>query len=173
MVTTPGQIKDQGLLVIPGVGRFGRVVRELRESGFAEAITDWWIARKPLLGICSGMHAMFETSEEDPQMRGLGVVHGRIGHVGPGGRPRLGWYEVQALVGSQDDLVPNTSYYFAHSYGCDLAPFTSNVVRSNEGGLVSAAVRIDTFVGLQFHPEKSQRAGVEVLTRIARWAEQL
>lgn len=161
------------LLVVPGVGRFAHVVRELRASGFADAIQDRVASGRAVLAICSGMHAMCEGSDEDPDAVGLSLLPGRATYMGCSGGPRIGWFRLRPKDTSQNLLVPDHPYYFAHSYGLASGPFTTHVLNSHSSGNVSAVVQVGTLLALQFHPEKSQVAGAELLSRIAAWARSL
>jgi imidazole glycerol-phosphate synthase subunit HisH len=142
----PDVVARADLAVLPGVGSAGTAMARLRETGVAEALQ----ARTgPTLGICLGLHLALEESDEDGGVAGLGLVPGRAVRIDAGRVPRIGW----APVDPDGD-----AYWFAHSYAAE-TPAAS----ATSEGLVAEA-RWGSFTGVQFHPEKSGRAG-------ARWLE--
>jgi glutamine amidotransferase len=142
----PLVVSAADLAVLPGVGSAGSAMRRLRETGLDEALRA---RRGPTLGICLGLHLALEESEEDGGVEGLGLLPGRAVRLHRGRVPRIGWAPVEP---------GGDAYWFAHSYAAETPAATA---RSE--GLV-AEVRSGSFVGVQFHPEKSGAAG-------ARWLE--
>lgn len=141
-----GAVREADLVVLPGVGSAGTAMARLRETGLDEALRE---RRGPTLGICLGLHLALEASEEDGGVVGLGLVPGRAVRIAAGRVPRIGWAPVEPA---------GEAYWFAHSYAAETPAATAT-----SEGLV-AEVRWDYFTGVQFHPEKSGRAG-------ARWLE--
>jgi glutamine amidotransferase len=144
--TDPDDVAAADLAVLPGVGSAGSAMASLRRTGVDEALR----ARTgPTLGICLGLHLALEESEEDGGVEGLGLVPGRAVRIRDGRVPRIGWAPVEP---------GGDALWFAHSYAAE-----TQAVTSTSEGLVAEA-RWGTFTGVQFHPEKSGRAG-------ARWLE--
>ena len=135
------------LAVLPGVGSARAAMAGLRARGHDEALTTRFDAGRPILGICLGLQLALEETEEDGGVAGLGLVEGRAVRLRDGRVPRIGWARV-------DD---GETYYFAHSYAAE----TPHAVSWSEG--VVAEVRAGSFVGCQFHPEKSGAAGAAYL----------
>jgi glutamine amidotransferase len=160
------------VLVVPGQGSFGAFAAAL-DGGLREALVEQIRAGTPYLGICLGLQILFDEGDEAAGARGLGVLRGRVRRLDPGrepgfpARPRplphIGWN--RAAPSSSDILVADDHYYFAHSYAA--APEDPSVTLSTTeyGENFASAVRKDNVVGVQFHPEKSQRAGLALLER--------
>ena len=144
----PAAIANTWYVILPGVGSARSAMAHLNQTGAAEAITSRVSAGRPVLGICLGLQLAFESSEEDGGVDGLGIVPGRVVRLSDERVPRLGWSIVEPW---------GEAYYFAHSYGA----ITTAAVATAEG--VTAAVSHGTFLGVQFHPEKSDAAGLEFL----------
>jgi imidazole glycerol-phosphate synthase subunit HisH len=142
----PEEVVSADLAVLPGVGSAGTAMARLHETSLDEALR----ARSgPTLGICLGLHLALEESEEDGGVVALGLVPGRAVRIGAGRVPRIGWAAVEP---------GGEAYWFAHSYAAETPAATA----SSEG--LVAEARWGSFTGVQFHPEKSGRAG-------ARWLE--
>lgn len=170
----PAVVRAADALVVPGQGAFGAFTEALEAGGLREAILERVRAGAPYLGICLGMQLLFDTSEEAPGARGLGVLSGHVRRIDPGvdpesGRPRplphIGWNRVELTSAPGARLVPAAHHYFAHTY--IVAPGDPSVVAATTtyGETFPSAVRAGGVVGVQFHPEKSQRAGLLLLER--------
>ena len=146
----PAMISAAWYVVLPGVGSARSAMAHLRATGAADALGQRVEQRRPVLGICLGLQLALTWSEEDGGVDGLDIVPGRVVRLADERVPRLGW----SLVEPWDEV-----YYFAHSY----AAVTPHSVASAEG--VVAAVARGTFLGVQFHPEKSGPAGLAFLDR--------
>jgi glutamine amidotransferase len=156
-------------LVLPGVGAFGACVRELKARGFDRLVRERVAAGVPLLGVCVGMQMLFEESEEFGRAEGLGFLRGRVRRFGPELlAPQVGWNRVgrrraHALTEGIDD---GAFFYFVHSYYCDADP--ADVVGVTDyGGAYASVVSRANVCGVQFHPEKSQAAGLRLLKNFA------
>ena len=151
-------------VVLPGVGHFGRCMGALREAGLEDVARETIEAGTPFLGICVGMQMLYEGSEEDPDVKGMGVLEGAV-RLLPDGvkRPQMQWNVLDhqpgvALFAGLDDPL---WVYFVHSYAPEA---TADVVATCDyGGPVTAAVRRDRLWATQFHPEKSGAAGLRML----------
>ena len=140
-------VRGADLAVLPGVGSARTAMAGLRASGHDVALRERMDAGRPVLGICLGLQLAVERSEEDGGVEGLGLLPGSAYRLREGRVPRMGWAEV-------DD---RGAFYFAHSYAVD----TPWATAWSEG--VVAEARYGSFVGVQFHPEKSGAAGARFL----------
>ena len=160
--------EDLDALVLPGVGSFGDSVNQLRQRRLFDAVRDWLEAGKPFLGICLGYQLLFEHSEESPNVRGLGVLPGEVRRfAGPDLKvPQIGWNTVRwtALTRKRYPGLPADPYvYFVHSYYP--VPVDSTVIAgmTDYGGPFASVIATNTLLATQFHPEKSQAAGLQIL----------
>ena len=135
-------------VILPGVGSARSAMIHLEETGAADALRERYVAQRPLLGICLGMQLALQASEEDGGVKGLGLLEGLVVRLDAPRIPRLGW----AIVEPWGD-----AFYFAHSFVAE----SPDTVATSEG--LCAAVAHGSFLGVQFHPEKSDRAGLEFL----------
>jgi glutamine amidotransferase len=146
----PAEILAADLVVLPGVGSAASAMAGLREAGLDTALRTRVAADGPTLGICLGLQLALEESEEDGGVPGLGLLPGRAVRLRDGRVPRIGW----ALVEPDGEV-----FYFAHSYSAETPAATAHA----EG--VVACAEAGSFLGVQFHPEKSGRAGARFLAR--------
>jgi glutamine amidotransferase len=157
-----GEIMGAEGLVVPGVGSFDAGMRKMNELGFADALREAHAAGKHFLGICLGMQFLYEYSEEGSEP-GLGLIKGGVLRLPAKDGfkiPHMGWDDIES---SSPDMAPADKYYFLHSYYGHAED--KGVVRAtcDYAVRIDAAVRTKNFVGLQFHPEKSGAAGLEIL----------
>lgn len=164
ITSVPGDVAKASKVVLPGVGHFASTAALLR-SGLKDAIANAIESGTPFLGICVGMQWMFERSQESPETLGLGLLRGECERFPANVKsPHVGWNQLE--VSSSSRLlrgVPSASFvYFTHSFR---APVTETTVACCEyGGRFSAAVERDHVFGVQFHPEKSGRLGLKMLS---------
>ena len=170
-----GDIERADAVVLPGVGAFGACMASLSESGLTEPVLRSIEAGKPFLGICVGMQILFDESSEFGPVRGLGVLPGRVVRFRSTGVkiPHMGWNAVTprgavpALAGIDD----GTWFYFVHSYYAEPADPRHVAATAEYGGEeFTAAVARDNVFATQFHPEKSQAAGLRLLANFVRTA---
>jgi glutamine amidotransferase len=165
---SPADVEAAPALVLPGVGAFGEGMARLREAGLVEPIRRHVLGRgRPLLGICLGMQLLADRSEEHGRHEGLGIVPGDVVRLpeGPGLRvPNIGWCDVAS---AEPSLVPERPLYFVHSFHLVAREPGDVVATFDHGGPVAAAVARGSALGVQFHPEKSHDAGLDLL---AAWA---
>ena len=154
-------------VVLPGVGAFGDAMRALRERELDKAIYMAVNAGKPFLGICLGMQALFDGSEEGPGVEGLGIIPGVVKRFAGHGLkiPHMGWNSLEVV--KQSALLtgmPAVPYvYFVHSYACH-AKNADDVLTSTEYGIsFNSSVQRGNVIGMQFHPEKSGKHGQVIL----------
>lgn len=168
-VRTPREIAKADGLVLPGVGAFGDCVRSLADSGMWDAVLDWAKSGKPFFGICVGYQMLFESSEEARGKPGLGLFKGEVKKFTdrPGQKiPQIGWNTVEVrqpeaplLAGiSSGDFV-----YYVHSYYVQPRDLSLVALETTYGDTFAAAVTRGNLIATQFHPEKSQRAGLQLL----------
>jgi imidazole glycerol-phosphate synthase subunit HisH len=141
-------------LVIPGQGRFGPVMSTLNQRGWATVLRAWMQADKPLLGICVGMQVLFESSEEDAGIAGLGFFSGHVRRLKSPKQPMMGWAPVLFESGR---LEPSGDAYFVNSFVIPEA--AEAVAATHYGETFVAAIKKGNTVACQFHPEKSGAYG--------------
>ncbi|MEO6726222.1 MAG: imidazole glycerol phosphate synthase subunit HisH [Blastocatellia bacterium] len=156
-------------LVLPGVGAFRACMEGLRAHGFDELVIDAARAGKPIIGLCVGLQMMFEEGHEFGVHKGLGLMPGRVVKFPEKLRvPHIGWNQVAFRQGKQNHAVLNglpteTFFYFVHSYYVE-TPDASCVLGETDYGMRYASIcGRGNVVGVQFHPEKSQTAGLKLL----------
>ena len=151
-------------VILPGVGHFGQMMRALDRMGVRRAFVDLIRAGVPFLGICLGLQALFEASEEAPEVEGLAIVPGTVRRFPEGSRvPHMGWNDLERKRDSR--LLAGAGVgpyvYFAHSY---YAPVVDSTVATCTYILPYTAVLEDGSVfGMQFHPEKSGPVGLRIV----------
>ncbi|SEN38061.1 glutamine amidotransferase [Sphingomonas gellani] len=161
-------------IVLPGVGAFGACAANLRRvDGLEQALNAAVLERgTPFFGICVGMQLMAETGEELGTHRGLGWLPGRVRRLEPGTMdakvPHMGWNDV--VPTGEHPLLRHGEAYFLHSFAFEGEDDAGGVIATTDhAGPVTAAIGRDTMVGVQFHPEKSQRYGIDLLSRFLEW----
>jgi glutamine amidotransferase len=158
-------------LVLPGVGAFRACMEALGARGFDRLVRERVEEGTPLLGVCVGMQMLFEESEEFGLTRGLGLLCGRVRRFPAGLRvPQAGWNQVAWKKSHPlaQGVGDGTFFYFVHSFYCDARGEQEAVVGETEYGLDYASVVARANVcGVQFHPEKSQAAGLRLLRNFA------
>jgi glutamine amidotransferase len=166
LVTSSAQLDPLDAVVVPGVGAFGDCAQNLRKSGLWEPLIEWLQAGRPYLGICLGYQLLFESSEESPGCKGLGVLPGRVVRF-QGKRlkvPHIGWNVLLDMRGPMFKTLSSAPYfYFVHSYFPVPADDAIVSARCEYGGTFAASVSNGSLHATQFHPEKSQSAGLTLL----------
>jgi glutamine amidotransferase len=168
----PDAIRAADVLVVPGQGSFGAFARAM-EGGVGDALAEKIRGGAPYLGICLGLQVLFESSEEAPGARGLGVFAGTVRRLDPGidpatahprPLPHIGWNAVTP-AGASGVIDAPRWFYFAHSFVA-VPTDPALVAGTTEYGITfPTAIARDRIVGVQFHPEKSQREGLALLHR--------
>ena len=175
LVDSPEGAIDADGVVLPGVGAFGACARALRYSGLDEVVRLCIDDGRPFLGICVGLQLLFEGSEENPEIPGLGILPGYVRALGETERrPQMQWNLVRHAAGGGSRLLGPAEgrwYYFVHSYvpvpqGAE--GLQAVVGTCDYGGEMAVAFERGNTFGTQFHPEKSASAGLELLERFAR-----
>ncbi|MCC2978758.1 imidazole glycerol phosphate synthase subunit HisH [Sphingomonas sp. IC4-52] len=166
----PELIRQADRVVLPGVGAFGACAANLRsvdglEASLRQRVLDDGV---PFLGICVGMQLLAEHGEELGHHRGLGWFAGSVRRLDPAGTdakvPHMGWNDVSPR--GDHPLVPAGEAYFLHSFAYE---GEGVIAQTSHAGQVTAAIGRDNIVGVQFHPEKSQRYGLDLLARFLKW----
>jgi glutamine amidotransferase len=146
-------IEECDALCVPGQGIFGRCVTNLRHSALDGYIAAWIESGRPYLGICLGMQVLFESSDERGPVEGLGLLPGRVRRLNGGVRvPHIGW-----------NTVGGEHFYFDHSYAVETSDESIVTGWAEHGGRWAARIESGPILGVQFHPEKSGRAGIDML----------
>lgn len=170
MVTSdPLAIARAEKLVLPGVGSFAAAMRWVTETRVDAAIRGALARGASLLGICVGHQLLFDTSSEMGVTRGLGLVRGEVRKLaGSLPVPQIGWNRVRCN-GSPlfRDVADGTPFYFVHSFAASSVP--AEIASASYGAPFTAAVHHERIFGVQFHPEKSSSAGLQVLRNFVQW----
>ena len=168
LVTRPEQLQDVTHLVLPGQGEFGDCAANLKKQGMFEAIREWTAEDKPYLGICVGYQLIFEKSVESPSAEGLALLPGTVKRFPDVGLkiPHMGWNSISPSHPDDalwKDMPANPFFYFVHSYYPEPSD-TEHIAASCDYAVsFAAAVRRGNLVATQFHPEKSQHNGLQLL----------
>lgn len=175
VIDNPAELDSFDAILLPGVGHFGDGMEQLRSRGFEQPLRTAIAAGKPLLGICLGMQMLLESSEEAPGVAGLGVFRGKVARF-PEGKdkvPHMGWNKVRIERGTPliADLPDGGYFYFVHSYHAE--PIDADVIVGSCFYIrrFAAVLGRDKIIATQFHPEKSQAAGLKLLENFVNTAK--
>jgi glutamine amidotransferase len=176
----PTVVAGAEAIVLPGVGAFADGMESLHNCRLVDPIRSAAAAGTPILGICLGMQLLADSSEEFGQHAGLGLVSGHVVQLQPGGTidrvPNIGWCDVQAGKGSKlfATTPVSTAFYFVHSFHMQCARAEDASASIIFGGTpVTVAVEKECVFGVQFHPEKSQDAGLGVLEQFLNFVKEV
>ncbi len=167
----PGAVHEARAVILPGVGHFGQMMEALERLGLRGPLVEKARSGAPLLGICLGLQAMFEASEEAPEHKGLGLFPGTVCRFpAPLRCPHMGWNTVCVARPCRllEGLGGSPYFYFAHSYYCP--PGEHAAALGEYGTGFCAILERDNVYGVQFHPEKSGPAGLAVMRNFLRAA---
>ena len=178
LTTDPDAVRTAARVLVPGVGNFGQGSRTLAETGLGDAVREVARAGRPVMGICLGLQLFFEASEEADDARGIGILPGRVRrfvttlHV-----PHVGWARVDLTEAGRRHAMLGPLFagearffYHVHSYHPSDLPADAVLGTGEYDAVFPTLVGRETVIGAQFHPEKSQRAGIELLDAFARWS---
>lgn len=178
VTSDPDAIRRADKVVVPGQGAFGACVTALDRAGGAlrQVLLETIGGGKPYLGLCLGLQILFESSDEDAGCRGLGVLPGAVRRfaAAPGLKiPHMGWNEARYAAGARGNRVltavpDGTYFYFVHSYYAVPTCEADVALTAEHGVSFCAAVARDNVFACQFHPEKSQDAGLALLSGFVR-----
>jgi imidazole glycerol-phosphate synthase subunit HisH len=165
----PDVVRRADKIVVPGQGAFGVFMRSLAERALGEALREAIASGRPYLGICLGLQILFDSSEEQGPVAGLGVLRGHVVRLHPGDPqlkiPHMGWNTIERrtpepmLAGVPDDA----RVYFVHSFHAVPEDRSLITLEAHHGIPITAAIRKDHLFACQFHPEKSQSVGLKIL----------
>ena len=172
LITAAGGVSSCDKIIIPGVGAFSEAMANLRQSNMSAALQEHVNAGKPLLGICLGMQLICRKSYEDGEHQGLGWIDAEVRHFPPQEGlkvPHMGW---NAIDFDKDhsllrDVAPGADVYFVHSYYVDCERACDSLGSTDHGIRFTSMVGHANVYGMQFHPEKSQHVGMQLLRNFA------
>jgi glutamine amidotransferase len=166
----PETVRRADKIVVPGQGAFGVFMNGLVERGLGDALREAIASGRPYLGICLGLQVLFDESEEQGPCAGLGVLRGKVVKLAPTDPrlkvPHMGWNRLRVTHGREPLLagVPKDAYvYFVHSYHAVPVDTSLVALEADHGIPITAAIRKDNVFACQFHPEKSQTIGLQIL----------
>lgn len=162
------EILNADKVILPGVGAFGDAMKCLEESGLTKTVKAVAESGKPFLGICLGLHLLFEESEESPNVKGLGIFKGKIVKIPDNGSlkiPHMGWNNIHITKDSKilKNIGSEPYVYFVHSYYVEAEDSSVVSAYTEYGQRLDIAVERDNVFATQFHPEKSGDTGMEIL----------
>jgi glutamine amidotransferase len=173
LTADPERVMRADAVVLPGVGAFGDCMKKLAERGMDEACREAYAGGKPFLGVCVGLQALFEGSEESPGAEGLGILPGKVVRFDAGELkvPHIGWNQLAAARGHPVlEGLDGEAFYFVHSYYPEPAHEDDLLGTAEYGVRFCAAAGRENLAAVQFHPEKSSRAGLELYGNFLKWA---
>lgn len=155
-------------IILPGVGSFGDAMMSMQKKGLTEAVKESAVSGKPFLGICLGLQLLFESSDESPDVKGLGILNGKIVTIPKENGlkvPHIGWNSISLRQkgGIFKDLRDESYFYFVHSYYLKGADNDAVAATTQYGVEIECAVQKGNLCATQFHPEKSGEAGLKLL----------
>ncbi len=158
----PADILSADGLIIPGDGSFGYMMQNLAKKRLIKSIKEFIGSGKPFLGICLGLQGLFEYSEESPGVKGLSVFKGKVVKFRKGKVPQIGWNKINP---ANKGIFRNEYMYFVNSYYVVPKDNSIIVAVTDYNGLFVSAVKSKNITAMQFHPEKSGKAGIELIKR--------
>lgn len=146
-------------IIFPGQGHFAQAMENLERKGLSDVIRECTNKDVPFLGICIGLQILFEKSEEAPNVKGLGIFKGEVKKFTKGKVPQVGWNKVTPI--GKNSNIPEDYFYFVNSYY--VKPDDDTIISSNcdYNGVFCSSVQKGNITAVQFHPEKSAKAGLE------------
>ena len=177
IVSRKQEMDECRALILPGVGAFGDCMAHLVEHDFVDPIGAWVQAGKPLMGICLGLQALFQCSEESPGVAGLGIFDGTVKKfdLPPELKvPQIGWNRMTEVVPEcpMFNGIPDESFfYLVHSFYVCPADDSISAGKTEYGIEYTSCVWKDNVFATQYHPEKSQDVGLQMLKNFWTWAE--
>lgn len=173
LTADPGRVLQADAVVLPGVGAFGDCMTKLAERGMDEACREVYAGGRPLLGVCVGLQVLFEGSEESPGAEGLGILPGQVTRFEGGSLkvPHMGWNQLEAAQEHPVlDGLDGEAFYFVHSYYPEPQERSDLLGTACYGASFCAAAGRENLAAVQFHPEKSSRAGLRLYANFLTWA---
>lgn len=172
VVESGRELLEADRAILPGVGAFGEAMNGLESRGLVQAIREFAASGRPLLGVCLGLQVLFESSEESPGVKGLGLLKGRVVRLPEESGlkiPHVGWNSltVDRPGWLLEGLEPEPYVYFVHSYYLQAGEDVVSA-RAEYGADIHAAVERGNLAACQFHPEKSGETGLRILRNFVR-----
>ncbi len=170
----PDVVAGADSLVVPGVGAFAEAMKQLKALGLCDAICKHVHSGKPFLGICLGLQILFDVGCEDGEHRGLGLLRGRVVRFDLSDAslkvPHMGWNQIRIKRPTPviDGLTDGDFLYFVHSYYVEPEDDGIVATRTGYGGEFVSSVARDNLFACQFHPEKSQKLGLQILENFVK-----
>lgn len=164
------ELRKAKRLVLPGVGAFAACMNALRDHGLTDLVRERALAGTPLLGVCVGMQILFEESEEFGRTKGLGLLRGRVRRFDSElVVPQVGWNQIKQQQEHPlfAQVTDESFFYFVHSYYCEPASVDVVAGETDYGIRYASVVAERNVCGVQFHPEKSQSVGLQMLSNFA------
>ena len=173
--SAPGEIDRATTLILPGVGHFAALIRALDEQNLRASLLAALGRGVPFLGICLGLQALYESSEEAPELAGLKLFRGNIGALPATVKlPHMGWNQLDRKNGSKllAGIAPDAHFYFAHSYAACVGGNDSPAIATcTHGTEFVALLERENIHAVQFHPEKSGAPGAQLLANFLKVAK--
>jgi glutamine amidotransferase len=171
--TDPAELAQAGHVILPGVGAFRDAIDQLRRQGFEGPIRAHIAAGRPFLGICLGLQLLFDVSYEDGEYRGLGIVPGEVVRFAPAPGlkvPHMGWNALEVVRSNPllAGISDGAHVYFVHSYYVVPRDESVTAARTVHGTPFVSMIARGNLFATQFHPEKSQRVGLQLLENFAK-----
>jgi glutamine amidotransferase len=166
LVTDPNEVKKADRILLPGVGAFAPAMDHLKKSGMLDALQEKFQSGSPMLGVCVGAQLLLDNSEEDGFHDGLGWIPGKVKRFSHELKvPQIGWNSVKKQKNNLlfKDVSDEMYFYFVHSYHLELENSDQVLGMTNYGYDFASVVCKENLWGVQFHPEKSQNAGLQLL----------
>jgi imidazole glycerol phosphate synthase glutamine amidotransferase subunit len=163
-VDRPELLQDATKIILPGQGHFGQMMTALGERHLLEPVREMLASEKPYLGICLGLQALYERSEEAPEISGFGILPGRVKRFeGVFKVPHVGWSQLEMRHEARilQHVAPASFVYYCHSYYGPVTEHSAAV--TSYGQSFAAAIEMGSVWAVQFHPEKSSEVGLQVL----------
>jgi len=167
-VEDPASFEKAETVILPGVGSFGDAVEGLKQRKLWEPLREWVKADRSFLGICLGYQLLWEEGEEAPGVKGLGIFSGRVAKFQAKGLkiPLIGWSEVRVQDAKRSYFEGGDRFFYhVHSYRPESVPAEYLICETEYGGWFPSGVKKGKVAGFQFHPEKSQEAGISLLKK--------
>lgn len=175
IIDDPQLLREAEKIVLPGVGAFAQGMHNLRVRGWEEALRSEVLKeKKPLLGICLGMQLLADVGVEGGQTCGLGFIAGSVERLVPTQNseriPHVGWNEIhiKRVHPLTDDIPSGTDFYFVHSFHFKLSKESDLIAETPYCGRFASVVAKENIMGAQFHPEKSQKPGFQLIKNFLR-----
>ena len=168
LITSPSELEGVTHLVLPGQGEFGDCAAKLKKAGMFDVIKSWIADDKPFLGICVGYQLLFEGSDESPEAEGLGIFKGRVKRFTESELkvPHMGWNAVKPTHPEHpmwQEMSSEPYFYYVHSFFPECEQEDVIACTTEYGEVFHGAVAKGKMIATQFHPEKSQHAGLQLI----------